>query len=75
MAQESHHGHFPFSHALERHAREAREARDAQEAENAAAEELEARLAEAEDSSVSLTLLGAEAEQLGDHEWWLSSLQ
>lgn len=71
MAQESHHGHFSFSHALERHARharEAREARDAQEAENAAAEELEARLAEAEDSSVSLTLLGAEAEQLGDHE-------
>ena len=68
VAQESHHGHFPFSQALKRHARDAREARDAQEAENAAAEELEARLAEAEDSSVSLTLLGAEAEQLGDHE-------
>ena len=53
MAQESHHGHFPFSHALDHHARHA-------EAENATAEaELEAKLAEAEDSSVSLTLLGA----------------
>ena len=56
VAQESHHGHFRFSHALGRHTHDAQ---TEQAAEELVAEELEAKLAEAEDSSVSLTLLGA----------------